>query len=455
MRSLRSRITALATLVLTIVLVLAAVLIVSQVDRQIRNDLAEQNEETLTDIVAAIEIGDAPENIRLPLASDGTEFIISKADGTWVNSTIRTIVSEEVSGPDLPVPDLPGTGLAGSESIIVFDEFLVDPATMESSTRTAISPAGVQYTVDAISPTAIVDRAVGQVRTVLWFVIPVLALLFGLLMWWLAGRMLRPVDQLTAKARRIRTDTLNERLDEPGTGDEIDRLAQTLNSMLERLDRGAQAQAQFVSDASHELRSPLTVILGESELAAGSPTPERLAAANAKTVEHAHQMRVLIADLLELAQAGETTPRRGDVDLEDIVRSACADIGCNVDTTGLSPQRILGEASALTRVFRNLLENAARHSRERVAVGSRVTDGNIEVSVDDDGPGVAEEDRHLIFERFSRADESRRRTDGGTGLGLAIAKAIVEAHEGSIDVTDSPSLGGARFRVVLPIHRSG
>lgn len=488
MRSLRWRITLLATAVLLGVLVVAAISIVNVVDRQVRNDLAEQNQETLTDIAIQIEEGTSPFLIDLPLASDGTEFAIADAEGRPVNSSVLgaafsgVVLFEDTGFGELPpgfdvgsVVEVPASELPeeafeavgfdptnpddippGLEPFFVepvdLQEVLVAEAEWTFNEIAVAAPSGAEFLVQSFTPLVVVDRSVDQVQTVLWFVIPILGIIFGGLVWATVGRALKPVDRMRARAANISTATLHERVEEPGTNDEIDRLAITLNSMLDRLDDGVRRQQQFLSDASHELRGPLTVMLGEAQLAAGSGDPEALERANAAVVAHGERMAVLIDDLLQLARSGELEVQRTEVDLDDLVREEALLQPTAVDTAAVAPVRMTGDPAALGRLVRNLLDNAARFSAGRVALtcGMDQESGHALIIVDDDGPGIPEDQRETVFERFARLDESRTRSTGGTGLGLAIAKAIVDAHDGSIAIGTSP-FGGARMQVLLPI----
>jgi len=452
MKSLRSRITAVSTIVLVVVLAVASFVIVQLVDQQLRSDLRAQNQETLRTIADQIAGGADPALLALPVGSDGTEFIIETVDGEYVNSTVLTFDQAEDLGIDsFDVEELPEV-LDGVFSTDEGEIFLPMSSALADSTE-AISPNGETWVISALSTTEVIDRNVGQVRSVLWVVIPVLALLFGGLVWLLTGRVLRPVDAMTRKVSEITSDTLHERLVEPDVSDEIGRLASTLNSMLDRLDRGAKLQQQFVSDASHELRSPLTLLMGEAELAASTGDPTRIAAANQLVIEQSHRMSTLIDDLLHLARTGESLLHSVDIDIDDVLRTLAAQQPGDIDTTAVSPARIRGDLSGISRLVRNLLDNATRHARSQVLVTSTASATAVTLTVEDDGPGVPVADRSRVFERFARLDEARSRADGGTGLGLAIAHAIVEAHDGSIAVDDS-ALGGARFVVTLPVVSS-
>jgi signal transduction histidine kinase len=438
--------------VLVVVLAAASMLIVRLVDQQLSNDLRQQNQATLASIAERITDGVDPRALQLPAGTDGTEFIVETLDGQYVNSTQLSVGELEALEFDLAaLEELPD--FFDEDFIITIDAFpevvIVDSQDFEIESIDAVAANGETFVVSALTTSVVIDRNVDQVRSVLWLVIPALAVFFGLLIWLLTGRVLRPVDAMTRKAARISTETLHERLDQPGTSDEIDRLAATLNSMLDRLDQGATLQKQFVSDASHELRSPLTVLLGEAELARSSNNPEQLAATNELVIAQAGRMNQLIDDLLHLARTGEAIPDRVDVDVDDVLRREAKQQPRPIDTSGVEPARVRGDLRGIDRVVRNLLDNACRHAASAIRVTSTTNDEFAQLTVEDDGPGVPAGDRDRIFERFARLDEARNRTAGGTGLGLAIVKAIVDVHNGTITVDESP-LGGARFSVQLP-----
>ncbi len=302
-----------------------------------------------------------------------------------------------------------------------------------------------------------VDDVAASVRTLvvtLAVVSPILALLLGLLAWWLIGRTLRPVAAIRNQVRDIDGTELHRRVPVPETDDEIAELARTMNSMLDRVESASIRQQQFVDDASHELRTPLTRMVTDLEVAIAHPHREPSQATLRRVHEDSIDLRQLLHDLLYLAR----TPRDGtashdEIDLDDIALRAALDLRSRttltVDTTGLSAARVIGDGRELDRAVRNLLDNAGRHARTTVAITTSTTDGNSHVVVDDDGAGIRPSDREAIFERFTRLDEARTRTDGGAGLGLAIVSAIARRHRGHIDVDDGP-LGGARFTLTMP-----
>jgi signal transduction histidine kinase len=233
-----------------------------------------------------------------------------------------------------------------------------------------------------------------------------------------------------------------------------------MNEMLERLEAAQTRQARFVSDASHELRTPIAVIRHELEIALQTTGTEHWAAVGADVLDEDLRMERLVDDLLFIARhERERTDHAATgvlVDVDDVVLTETrrGAITKTVDITGVSAGQIRGKPDEIARVIRNLLDNALRHARTTVALHVASGGGSVVVDVDDDGPGVPEADRDRVFERFARLDDSRTRTSGGSGLGLAIVGEIVADHHGTVTVTRSPSLGGARFTVTLPDART-
>jgi signal transduction histidine kinase len=289
--------------------------------------------------------------------------------------------------------------------------------------------------------------------------LPLLLLIVGATTWRLAGRALAPVDAMRADVDAISAAALHRRVPLPATRDEIDRLAATMNRMLDRLERARVRERAFIADASHELRSPIAAIRQHAEVALAHP--DRTSTSDLAAIAHAESMRmqVLVDDLLLLARADEKGLRRSSsppVDLDDLVFGEATRLrgeGVAVDTSAVSPVRVDGDGATLRRMLRNLAENAARHARGKVALALAEVDGEAMIHVDDDGPGIPAADRRRVFDRFVRLDESRSRAGGGSGLGLAIVAEIAAAHSGDVTVGESP-LGGARFTVRIPVRGS-
>lgn len=273
----------------------------------------------------------------------------------------------------------------------------------------------------------------------------------------LVGRALRPVEEMRRQVQVITTAGIGERVPVPPSDDEIARLAVTMNAMLDRLQAGREAQLAFVGDASHELRSPISTFSGILELALRDDAG--VDAATVRDVLHpeVERMKELVEGLLLLARTDEhgLALATDEVDLDDLVGAEGSRLRTLHDhlevRVRLTPARVLGDTAALTRVLRNLGDNAAGFAGSRMELALTTTDGSARVTVDDDGPGIPPEDRERVFERFVRLSADRNRARGGAGLGLAIVAELVKAHGGSIRAEDSP-LGGARFVLTLPLE---
>jgi two-component system, OmpR family, sensor kinase len=279
--------------------------------------------------------------------------------------------------------------------------------------------------------------------------------------WWLATRAIRPIQVITDTAGRIAAGDLTQRIGIAETDSELGQMAGVLNATFARLEAAFQNQARFTSDASHELRTPVTVILAQTQTAL---THERSPQEYRQTLEAcqraAQRMRRLIESLLALARldAGQEPLRRDPFDLAavasesaEMLRPLAAERNIEL-TCECEPAGCTGDAERMGGVVANLLTNAIHFNREggsvRVRVHSR--DGSGVLTVEDTGEGIPAEDLPRIFERFYRVDRSRARGKGQNGLGLSIAKAIVEAHRGTISASSQPGAGSI-FTVDVPL----
>jgi signal transduction histidine kinase len=272
--------------------------------------------------------------------------------------------------------------------------------------------------------------------------------------WWFVGRSLLPVEQIRAKVASITGTELDARVPVPAARDEVARLAETMNEMLDRLQAAVSAQRRFVADASHELRSPLATARAALDLLATGPLPGEAGASVTLAQQETERLGAVVEDLLLLARADEhgLSPRATDVDLDDLVdaeRHRLAGQDAPKVTARIAPAQVHGDPGQLARALRNLVDNAVRHAESQVELTVGMTDGHAVIEVADDGPGIPAADRERIFDRFVRLDESRHRGAGGTGLGLAIVREIVSAHGGTVTITTAPT-GGALFRITLP-----
>ena len=239
---------------------------------------------------------------------------------------------------------------------------------------------------------------------------------------------------------------------EPGTDDEIGRLARTMNDMLARLDDSAARQHRFVADASHELRSPLTAIRTGLEVGLSHPDRAPWPEIARRAEWQSRRLEQLIAELLVLARAdaGQLAACRQPVDLARLLtdlRAATPAPGISIDLSVPPGTATAGNPEDLSRMFRNLLDNAVRYARHRVAITAAGPDGVV-VEIADDGPGIPAEERERVFGRFVRLDASRGHASRSAGLGLAIAREIAAAHGATIVLTEAPG-GGTRAVVTM------
>ncbi|WP_063050200.1 sensor histidine kinase [Nocardia arthritidis] len=313
------------------------------------------------------------------------------------------------------------------------------------------TPGGQPATVYAGSSLETADSAVADARQAMLLGLPPLLALVALVTWLVTRRALRPVEAIRRQLAEIMDGDLSRRVPEPGSHDEIGRLATTTNATLAALEESGERQRRFIADAAHELRSPIASLRTQLEVAQAHPDLLELDGLIGDTIRLEH----LAADLLLLARldAGEQ-PRADRVDLTVLVRDELEHrAGDRVAVEIATPEdavAVTGSRTQLARVLGNLVDNAQRHAASivRVAV-ERGADGLATLSVGDDGPGVPPADRERIFQRFVRLDDARSRDEGGAGLGLAIVRDVVERHGGAIRVIDGTA-GGACFVVTLP-----
>ncbi|WP_203136497.1 sensor histidine kinase [Microbacterium sp. JZ31] len=296
-------------------------------------------------------------------------------------------------------------------------------------------------------------ETLSTVTVLLGVAVPLVAILVAVTTWVVSGRALWPVTRIRREVDDITAERLDRRVPVPGTGDEIAALAVTMNGMLDRLDRSARAQRAFVSDASHELRSPLATMRQHAEIALAHPQSTSVEELAEVVHEEGLRLQGIVDALLLLARLGEGAHEATEaVDLDDLALAEVARLraqGLQVDAAGIGAARAAGSARLFGQLLRNLCDNAARHARGRVAIATRAQGGRVILSVEDDGTGVPPAERERIFERFVRLDEARARDAGGSGLGLAIVGGIADAAGGSVSVDES-RWGGARFTITLP-----
>jgi signal transduction histidine kinase len=371
--------------------------------------------------------------------ADGTTGVAgtTAAATPALDATTDTFVASGTAGEALPLDLQTATeiGLANGGG-----PYLVSTLTVND-----------QVSLAAVSSLSEVENTIESMRELLWWVVPALVLLVGGLAWFVVGRALRPVHAVTHRLASIGQDSLHERVPVPQVADEVGELATTMNSMLDRLESATLVSRQLVSDASHELRTPIAVLRTELEVARRSRGTD-WDAASAGMLQEVDRLQGLVDDLLLLARVGERGMRPEVLDLDDVVRDVASRrrrVPVGADDDGPSGGTVLADRVALQRALDHLVANAARHATTEVRVSTEITDGSAVVYVDDDGPGIPADERAHVVERFVRLDEGRTRDAGGSGLGLAVVADVATAHGGTLTIGDSP-MGGARLALSLP-----
>jgi signal transduction histidine kinase len=429
-RSVRARITAGAVLVVALALGLGAVGTVWMLDRILTGQVASQLESELESIADMLEeSGSAAAWIE---DRDDDVLIALQANG-------RTVVNDD-DALQLPMPEEERAPMRvevdGEHLLVVGEEIHGGVLVLARSTET-------------------ISGAVSTASALLAVAVPLAVALIGVVVWIVAARALAPVERIRRQVDRIDTGALDHRVPTTGADDEIDRLAGTMNRMLERIEHGYRARQRFVSDASHELRSPLAAMRQYAEVQRAHPEASQPGELADVVLEEGIRMQEIVEGLLLLARLdeGAAATAMSGVDLDDLALAEARRVRAlgtaTIDGRGIAPARVAGDPRLLARAMRNLVDNATRHARGTIAITTLTQAGHAVVHIDDDGAGVPERERERVFERFTRLDEARSRDAGGSGLGLAIVSEVVRAHGGTVHVETAPS-GGARFTMVLP-----
>lgn len=324
-------------------------------------------------------------------------------------------------------------------------------------------PGSAPRVIVAATSLDTVDASVHHLSVLLLLAGPTLLLIASLGGWWVAGAALAPVRRITRTSAYIGMEHLDERVDVPGTTDEIHDLALTMNSMLERLEQGVADQRRFIADASHELRTPIAIMRSEVEVSLLGPDLGSEARTTLESVrQELEDMGSSVENLLTLARAdeGQLSLAREHFDLRgaaEAVRDGLSHVsaagGVAIEVEGESAQ-VFADRSRIDQVLRNLLSNAIRYSGRgsHVTITTDTEDGAVRCTVVDDGPGIPPESLPHVFDRFFRGAPSRSGT--GAGLGLAICHEIVAAHGGQVRAESGPD-GGSTFTFTIPAAGEG
>ena len=461
-RTVRARVTAVAGLALTAAVVLGLVVMYWLQLKSADSTIQGQLRTYATQIEQSAAGGTFPRTLPASSLVPAARAQVLAADGTVLAATrnladrraVYTLAPGSTTRVRQPAADRAGL----PSDLSVYGEH--------------VTAGGRQVTIITITGTYLQSQVNQTFARLLVIGVPVLLVLASGTVWLVVGRALRPVEQIRGAVTAITSADLSRRVPEPGTDDEIGRLARTMNDMLARLEDSAARQRRFVADASHELRSPLTAIRTGLEVGLAHPDRAPWPEIAGRAVRQSQRLENLIAGLLVLAKADayRLAARRQPVDLAALfadLRGATPAPGISIDLSVPPGTTTAGNPEDLSRMFRNLLDNAVRNARHRVLVTAAAGPDGVVVQIADDGPGIPAEERERVFGRFVRLDASREQASGSAGLGLAIAREIATAHGATIVLTEAPG-GGTRAVVSMggtkgaggettadPVHRSG
>jgi signal transduction histidine kinase len=387
------------------------------------------------------------------IAAVQASLLATARNAAYQQVTAAAARIQETGHPGDPIPGCRGLAITTTEP---------PPST---ATYMAVSvvrtPTGIYY----VTPDPDLSSARSALSTMTWLLVPGIALillLMAILTWFAMGRALRPVESIRTEFAEITSHDLHRRVPDPGSGDEVSRLASTMNRTLHQLQRAVLRLGTFTADASHELRSPLTTLLMRLELAVSRPDHTDWPETARESLRDAEQLKQIVEDLLLLARLDTgQVPSKERIAVSDLIRppdlirhvsqefSANRQLIVENDSPGAE---VLGSRAALSRLLANLINNAARHARSTVRVCSTQQPGQVTIEVTDDGPGIPEADRRRVFDRFTRLNDARTpdQAGGGIGLGLAIAHDIATAHDGILSA-EPPAPGQYGARLVLKL----
>ena len=432
--TIRSRVTVVAAVLAAVLVVAMGLIVVIVLRAQLADTLDDSLRHRADALTALIEGGERP----IPFDEDTAVRIAPANDVARLLGDVGAVPNWDVGGATLV-------------TLRSVDDRHVPLRMFMRTVAAPDGPAVLQLATrldDVNEPARIVVRSLAAA-------IPGVVALIALLVWWLVGRTLRPVERIRAEMADITVHDLSRRVPEPGTGDDIDRLAQTTNATLATLEQAVARQQRFVADASHELRSPIARMRAALEVDQVDPATADLAATHRGVLDDTIALQQLVEDLLHLARSDARVAKArppAPVDLDDVVRREAAAVAARgrvrVRADRIDVAVVEGQPHELARAVRNLLDNAERHAVGAVTVSLTARDGAARLTIADDGPGIASAERERVFERFARLDDARTVSSGGTGLGLAITREIVTDHRGTVSVEGD---GETQLVVTLPL----
>jgi len=383
------------------------------------------------------------------LWANGAIFQVSDADGSWIFRSPRFLL------PQSPLPAPPAAGISFLTRNLDSQQYRI--------AQKNVLLDGKMFHVSAAVPTEPFDQALDRFRLTERRFLPLLVVLASLLGYWLSGRALAPVNRIIRSAEQIGLQNLSQRLEVPKAADELQRLTVTLNAMLERIESSVKRIRQFTANASHDLRTPLSLIRTHAELALRrTRTESEYRESLTRILCVSEETTQLVEALLTLARADAAAAHLHfvEIDVTPLLQKISCQISILANSAGLSftshvaaePLFLRGDPAALESLLLAILDNALKYTPTggTVQIRSFALQEEVAIEVEDTGVGIASEDVARIFDRFFRADQARSREVPGSGLGLSIARWIAEIHHGRIEV-QSQLGAGSIFRVILPL----
>lgn len=446
-RSLRARITIVATTLFACAVVGGAIVLITVLRMVLINGIDASASKTGADIATLVRRNNTPTTLLSGSGGVGYVQIVDSRDAVVTSSPGADASLSMLSPRQLAAERTGGHRTISGQW-----------AGTDAALRVTAVPVGSE-TVLVGTSLGRVDQSVHVLRIVAVILSPLGVLVMGLATYWIVGRTLHPVAGLRKGAEEITAaDLADQRLPVPDAQDEVQRLAVTLNAMLDRIDVATKRQRTFVGDAAHELRSPLASLRVQLEVAQRLP-PEDWNATLRDSLADVGRLEQLVDDLLAMArldESGGVLRHRELVELDVLVADTVAEYGrARVPVTAdTAPMIVDGDPNGLRRVLVNLTDNAVRYAASGVTVSMSAGEhtagqATVQIEVVDDGPGIPAHERQRVFDRFYRVGGSRSRESGGTGLGLPIVREVVRAHGGSVRLADNQP--GLRAVVMLPV----
>lgn len=438
-RSVRVRLTMSAVLVVGVGLIAGASVVLTLVWQNLTTNAETEARQRAQDVVALLADGTVPPTLPafVQIVSADGEPLASSPELRDEKPLLAQRPSDGavVGGVNLP------SGADGTDYAVAGL-----PATVDGQSAAVYAAVSLDHAAEGVEATA----------TALTIAVPVLLALVAGTSWLLVGRALRPVEAIRAQVAEITASELDRRVPEPPSGDEVGRLARTMNQMLARLQDAHDHQRRFVADAAHELRSPLATVQARLEVGLAHPEDTDWRVLAQEVHREGSRLNHLVDELLVLSRTDNGNGVREAVDRVDLDELVLAEIEAirsrgrvAVDLSSFSAARLRGRPDELSRLVRNLLDNAERHAASTVTVSLVTTTRFTELVVADDGSGIPPASREQVFERFLRLQPARDRDSGGAGLGLAIVRDVAEGHGGRAWVADAAV--GAELHVRLPL----